>query len=82
LAVTTAGIEDLFTDLGTLRYRSARSYTVAEYRAHLHSVSLYRMLGEPRRETVINDTVAVLEAHGNKIDFAVHTFVALARRPS
>jgi SAM-dependent methyltransferase len=77
-----AGIENLFTDLRTLRYRAARSYTPAEYRAHLHSISLYRMLDEPRRETVIDDTVAAIEAHGDGIDFAVHTFVALARRPS
>ncbi|BEL09402.1 class I SAM-dependent methyltransferase [Actinoplanes sichuanensis] len=77
-----AGIEDLFTDLRTLRYRSVRSYTPAEYRAHLHSISLYRMLDEPRREAVIDDTIAVVEAHGDTIDFAVHTFVALARRPS
>ncbi|MEU8657569.1 class I SAM-dependent methyltransferase [Actinoplanes philippinensis] len=77
-----AGIEELFTDLRTLRYRSARSYTPTEYRAHLHSISLYRMLDEPRRHTVIDETVAVVEAHGATIDFALHTYVALARRPS
>ncbi|MFC4072364.1 class I SAM-dependent methyltransferase [Actinoplanes subglobosus] len=77
-----AGIEALFTDLRTLRYRASRSYSPDEYRAHLQSISLYRMLDEPRRETVINDTVEVIEAHGATIDFAVHTFVALARRPT
>ncbi|WP_433793860.1 class I SAM-dependent methyltransferase [Actinoplanes sp. CA-252034] len=76
-----AGIEKLFTDLRTLRYRATRSYTLAEYRAHLHSISLYRMLDEPRRDTAIDDTIAVIEAHGPTIDFAVHTYAALARRP-
>jgi hypothetical protein len=65
-----AGIEELFT----------RSYTLAEYRAHLHSVSLYRMLDDTRRETVIEDTIAAVEAHGPGIDFAVHTYAAMARR--
>ncbi|MEV4279235.1 class I SAM-dependent methyltransferase [Actinoplanes xinjiangensis] len=77
-----AGIEELFTDLRTLRYRGFRSYSPAEYRAHLHSISLYRMLDDDRRETVIDDTITAIEAHGSTIDFAVHTFVALARRPT
>ena len=42
-----------------------RSYTPAEYRAHLHSISLYRMLDDDRRETVIDDTIATIEAHGS-----------------
>jgi hypothetical protein len=75
-----AGIEELFTGLRTLRYRATRSYTLAEYRAHLHSVSLYRMLDDTRRETVIEDTIAAVEAHGPGIDFAVHTYAAMARR--
>ncbi|MDI6098253.1 class I SAM-dependent methyltransferase [Actinoplanes sp. NEAU-A12] len=75
------GIEDLFTDLRTLSYRSARSYPSAEYRAHLNSISIYRMLDDELRETVLDDTIAVLDAHGGTIDFAVHTYVALARRP-
>lgn len=77
-----AGIEDLFTDLRTLRYRASRSYTLAEYRAHLNSISLYRMLDDDRRETVIDDTIAAIEVHDHKIDFAVQTWAALARRPS
>jgi hypothetical protein len=31
---------------------------------------------------VINDTIEVLDAHGGTIDFSVHTYVALARRPA
>ncbi|MEU4626111.1 class I SAM-dependent methyltransferase [Actinoplanes sp. NPDC023801] len=76
------GIEALFTDLRTLGYRSARSYRSAEYRAYLSSISIYRMLDDTRRETVLDDTIAVVDAHGGTIDFTVHTYVALARRPT
>jgi SAM-dependent methyltransferase len=75
------GIEELFTDLRTLRYLSALSYSSADYRMHLRSISIYRMLDDAQRETVINDTIEVLDAHGGTIDFTVHTYVALARRP-
>jgi SAM-dependent methyltransferase len=76
------GIEELFTDLRTLRYISALSYSSADYRAHLSSISAYRILGDAQREAVINDTIEVLDAHGGTIDFSVHTYVALARRPA
>jgi hypothetical protein len=32
-------------------------------------------------EAVLDDTMAVIDAHGGTIDFVVHTDVALARRP-
>ncbi|PRX23312.1 class I SAM-dependent methyltransferase [Actinoplanes italicus] len=75
------GIEELFTDLRTLSYRSTRAYSSTGYRAHLSSISAYRILEDAERETVLDETIEVLDAHGGTIDFAVHTYAALARRP-
>jgi SAM-dependent methyltransferase len=76
-----ASTAELFTDLRTLRYRSNRTFTSAEYRAYLLSHSLYRMLDDERREAAVTDAVAVTEARGGRIDFTVVTDVVTARRP-
>jgi SAM-dependent methyltransferase len=76
------GIEELFTDLRTLSHRSVRSYSSSEYRAHMSSISAYRMLDETERKTTLDETIEVLQAHGGTITFDVHTYAALARRPT
>ncbi|HWS39555.1 MAG TPA: class I SAM-dependent methyltransferase [Actinoplanes sp.] len=77
-----ADVLEVFTEARTLRYRSERSYTSAGYRKHLQSISLYRMLDEDARTAVIDDTVAVIDAHGGTIELTVFTDVAVARRPA
>ncbi|KUL42482.1 class I SAM-dependent methyltransferase [Actinoplanes awajinensis] len=72
--------DELFTEPRTLRYRSRRSYPAALYRRHLESISVYRALPAAAAEAVLDDTVAVLEAHGGTIDFHVYTDVALSHR--
>src|SRR6185312_16278906 len=71
-----------FTDLHGLRYESTLSYTSDRYRDYLLSTSLYRLLDPVAAEAALDDTLAVVDAHGGTIDFVVHTDVALARRPT
>jgi len=71
-----------FTDLRSLRYESTLSYSSKLYRDYLLSTSLYRLLDPITAEVVLDDTTAVVDAHGGTIDFVIHTDVALARRPA
>jgi SAM-dependent methyltransferase len=71
-----------FTELRSLRYESALSYASRDYRDYLMSTSRYRMLDPVTAGTVLDETAAVVDAHGGTIDFVIHTDVALARRPA
>jgi SAM-dependent methyltransferase len=62
------------------RYHSARSYSVADYRTHLLSTSMYRILPPADLDAALTDTTAVIDAHGGTIDFEIITDVVLARR--
>ncbi len=78
---TMADVPEHFTETTTRRYRSALTFTSTGYREYLESISLYRMLDDTARTAVIDDTVAVIDAHGGVIELTVFTDVALARRP-
>lgn len=78
---TLSEVPEIFSEARTLRYRSARTYTSAEYRDHLASNSIYRMLDDEPRERVLDDTIAVIDAHGGTIGFTVFTDAAVARKP-
>ncbi len=71
---------DSFTELRTLRYVSARSYSANLYREHLMSLSLYRTLPPGQASAAVDDTIAVVEKHSGSINFVIHTDVAVARR--
>lgn len=71
---------DEFPERGHRRYHSQRSYSAADYRTHLLSISMYRILEPAAIEAAIDDTVAVIEQHGGTIDFDIITDVVLARR--
>jgi SAM-dependent methyltransferase len=62
------------------RYHSTLSYSTADYRTYLLSISMYRILPPPTLEAALADTAAVLDAHGGTIDFEIITDVVLAHR--
>jgi len=62
------------------RYHSQRSYSTADYRTHLHSLSTYRILEPAARSAAIDDSAAAIDRHGGIIDFDIITDVVLARR--
>jgi SAM-dependent methyltransferase len=62
------------------RYHSTRSYSTADYRTHLLSISMYRILEPSAVDAVLADTAAVIDEHGGTIDFDIITDVVLARR--
>jgi SAM-dependent methyltransferase len=72
--------DERFTGARTRRYERRMTYGAGQYRDYLSSVSLYRMLEPARAEAVLDDTTAVIEAHGGTIEFQVCTDVALARK--
>jgi SAM-dependent methyltransferase len=72
--------DDRFTDLETRRYRSPLTTPSADYRRYLGTTSLYRMLDEDTRESVLTETTAVIDAHGGAITGIVDTDLALGRR--
>jgi SAM-dependent methyltransferase len=69
-----------FPERRHVRYHSARSYSSADYRTHLLSTSMYRILPPAVRDAAVADTAAVIDAHGGTIDFEILTDVVLARR--
>ncbi|WP_250035378.1 class I SAM-dependent methyltransferase [Paractinoplanes maris] len=71
-----------FTELRSRRYESALSYASEHYRDYLMSTSRYRLLDPGTARAVLDETIAVVDAHGGTIDFVVDTDVALARRPA
>ena len=75
------GLDDgRFTDLETRRYRSSLTYSSADYRRYLGTTSIYRILDEDTRESVLAETTAVIDAHGGSITATVDTDLALGRR--
>jgi SAM-dependent methyltransferase len=62
------------------RYHSTRSFSTADYRTLLLSISMYRILDPSAREAAVADTAAVIDEFGGTIDFDIITDVALARR--
>ena len=72
--------DEQFPERDHRRYRSARSFSAADYRTHMLSVSAYRMLEPAAAEAVVDDTIAVIEEAGGVIDFQMATDVVLARR--
>jgi SAM-dependent methyltransferase len=62
------------------RYHSQRSYSTPDYRTYLLSTSAYRILDPAAREAALDETEAVLNAHGGTINFDIITDVVLARR--
>jgi hypothetical protein len=69
-----------FPERRHVRYHSARSYSSADYRTHLLSTSMYRILHPAVRDAAVAGTAAVIDAHGGTIDFEILTDVVLARR--
>lgn len=72
--------EEQFPERNHRRYHSQRSYSPADYRTHMLSLSVYRMLEPAAAEAVVADTLAAIEEHGGVIDFDLATDVVLARR--
>jgi SAM-dependent methyltransferase len=68
--------DEQFPERDQRRYHSQRSYSAADYRTYLLSLSLYRVLDPAACEAAVADTVAAVEDHGGVIDFDV----VLARR--
>jgi SAM-dependent methyltransferase len=62
------------------RYHSQRTYSTADYRTHLHSLSMYRILDPADRAAAIDESAEVIDHHGGTIDFDIITDVVLARR--
>lgn len=71
---------DRFTDFTSRRYESKLAYSSSDYRQFLLTTSTYRMLEPAAAEAVLDETAAVIDAHGGKIEFQIYTDVALARR--
>jgi SAM-dependent methyltransferase len=69
-----------FPERNHRRYHSTRSFSTADYRTYLLSISMYRILDPAARESALADTTAVIDAHGGTIDFEIITDVVLARR--
>jgi SAM-dependent methyltransferase len=75
------GLDDgRFTDLRTRRYRSSLTFSSADYRRYLGTTSIYRMLDDDGRESVLAETVAAIDANGGTITGIVDTDLALGRR--
>jgi SAM-dependent methyltransferase len=72
--------DDRFTDLETRRYRLSLTTPSADYGRYLGTTSLYRMLDEDTRESVLAETTAVIDAHGGTVTGIVDTDLALGRR--
>jgi SAM-dependent methyltransferase len=68
-----------FTDLPSRRYLSDLSYDSADYRRYLLTTSVYRIMPEERAAAALDDTTAVIDAHGGTIRFRISTELALAR---
>jgi trans-aconitate methyltransferase len=71
---------DRFDAMTSRRYHSALSYPSAVYRDLLLSTSIYRIQEPAVAEAALDETIAVIDAHGGVIDFEICTDVALARR--
>jgi SAM-dependent methyltransferase len=69
-----------FPERDQRRYHSSRSFSVADYRTYLYSISMYRILEPAAARAAIDETATVIDQFGGVIDFDIITDVVLARR--
>lgn len=71
---------DQFPERDHRRYHSQRTYSTADYRTHLDSLSMYRILEPAERAAAIDQSANLIDKHGGRIRFDIITDVVLAHR--